>query len=70
MFTAHKVMGKGHMYVEVEVKTSTPAFAAIGPAASHALKTRGVRVGGAIVGVRHGVGEIKLCVEGYFCVFV
>ena len=67
--TAHKVLGEGHMCVEVEVKSSTPAPAVNVLATSPASEYRGVGDSGATVISRHCIGDSKLYVEGYFFVF-
>jgi hypothetical protein len=58
----HKVLGKGHMGVDVEVESSSHAFAARDPASPSASVPSGVVIVGAVVVVRHFVvGREGLC---------
>jgi len=55
----HKVLGDGHMSVEVEVEASAPASAAGGLATPYAAVSIGAGVGGAFVVVRRIVGRLE-----------
>ena len=57
--SAQKMLGEGHLRVEIEVKTSVPTIAARGPAAPSAAGTSGFDIGHAVAVVRHVVGSYE-----------